>query len=431
VYCTNCSKEYNEKMNFCVICGQPLTASPVPTEFTAVPETASAAFTEKFPEPPPDGLRFEEADETPAPFVTPAPAEPMPSEPGSAGSQCAPLQNPAPDTLAADETAIPIEKQYAEVDTETPEDESIDDDKTEIVEIKKKPKIKIFRNIPAAVASVMIGVLLFSLILVGGISAAVRYATYPENIQGMVEAIDVLSLPTPPEFEDIINVDADNLGEAVYTFAEPTGLTKDDIEYIYENATFREGFASILTGYAGFLRDGIVPPDITANDIKALFDDNLKVMNEAFGEEMSDYDVEVVYANIELSSELLGEIDLHSLTSGRDQTLNVIRTLISYPTFVAEAAIILLLLILIARMNKKAAPALVVSGVAGVSAALLTALSVLLFSNEIIGLPDLQKSIIGGVLSYLAPVIYIGAAAVAFIGIIFIIIGRLGSPRVN
>jgi hypothetical protein len=384
VYCTNCCKEYNEKMKFCVICGQALTPKAEVGADSIRPQITEQS------DPP----------EKPAPVEIPAPA---------------PAENPAP----------VIDEQ------DTFSEDNDDDDDTEIVEITKKPKIKMFRNIPIAILSALIGVLLFSLILCGGLSAVLRYASSPENIKGMVESIDFLALPAPPEISEIMNVDTNSLGDAVYTFAEPTGLTRDDIDYIYENSTFRDGLASILTGYAQFLREGVVPPDLTTDDIKALFDDNLKVMNEAFGQDISKRNLEVAYANIELSEEFLSEIDIHSLTSGSDKTVNVVRSLISYPAFIAEAAIILLLMILISRINKKTAPALMVTGVAGVTAAVLTAIAMALFSNGIIGLAEPQKSVIAGALTFIAPVVYISAAAAAFIGIIFIVIARAkrGSPR--
>jgi hypothetical protein len=401
-------------MKFCVICGQALVASAdvgaaAPAAAVALPDAVSAETPALVETLTPDPIEIP----SPAPVETPAPV------------------SSASETLSRDTPAgaapPPVEKQYAEAENEMPEEPEVepqDDDDTEIIEITKKPKIKLFRNIPVAILSALIGVLLFSLILCGGISAALRYALYPENIEGMVASIDFLSLPAPREISDIMNIDTNSLGDAVYTFAEPTGLTKDDVDYIYENSTFRDGFASILTGYADFLRDGIVPPDITTEDIKALFDDNLKVMNEAFGKDMTNSNIAAVYANIELSEDLLKDIDIHSLTAGRDQTINVLRSLISYPAFIAEAAIILLLIILIGRINKKAAPALMVTGVAGVSASVLTALSVLLFSNQIIGLPETEKIIIGSILSFIAPVIYIGSAAAALIGVIFIVISK-------
>jgi hypothetical protein len=405
-------------MKFCVICGQALVASADVGADSIRPQITEQS------DPPEKPLPLEIP--SPAPIETPAPvssASETLSRDMPAGA--AP---PAPD-VGADiirPQNVEIRPQIAEQDTFS--EDNADDD-TEIVEITKKPKIRIFRNIPVAVLSALIGVLLFALILCGGVSAALRYALYPENIEGMVASIDFLELPAPSELTDMMNIDTNTLGEAVYTFAEPTGLSKDDVDYIYENSTFRDGFASILTGYADFLRDGVVPPDVTTEDIKALFDDNLKVMNEAFGKDMTNSNIAAVYANIELSEELLSDIDIHSLTTGRDQTINVLRSLISYPAFIAEAAIILLLMIFIGQINKKAAPALLVTGVAGTAAAVLTALAVLLFSNQIIGLPETEKIILGSALSFIAPVIYIGAAAAAFIGIIFIVIGRAQTTK--
>jgi hypothetical protein len=367
-------------MKFCVICGQPLY------------ETA------EIPAPP-------ETEET-APIV---PAEENPPYVPAAAETFDETQP------AIDETPVSDIKDFTEYDEES--------HLTETVEIKQKPKIKMFRNIPAAAISALLGVCVFALILSGGVFAAARYLTYPETIKGIVESTDILDLPIDVNMGAAVNTDARSIGEAVYTFAEPTGLTRDDIEYIYENSTFREGLTSILSGYADYIRDGELPRDLSSEDIKQLFSDNIGYLNTAYGFEMSPYDISVAHSNIELADGIIDNISLRALTE-QGVDFNVIRMLMSYPTFIAIGAVLILIVLLIARINKNAAPALAVTGISAFAAACIISLTELLFSKQLISLPDTFSGIIGSALSYIAPVVYISSAAAALIGIIFFIAAR-------
>jgi hypothetical protein len=387
-------------MKFCVICGEQLVKSPDSPEI--VPEQPQTVPTE--PETAPK-----------QPETTPPEPQTVPTEP-----KIVPTEPETPPEIPQTEPAPP-EPIYTPIsEEEEPEPEP----ETEIVEIKKAKKVKVFRSIPAAVASIILGICVFALILSTGLLAAVRFATYPENIEGMVEGIDILSLPPPRELTGIVDTDARDLGDAVYVYAESTGFSKDDILRIYETATFRDELVALLSGYAGFLRDGIVPPDIKTDDIKQLFSENIAVLSEIHGAEIPKSEIENAYESIDNSADYLPFFSIHNLTAKGAQFVNIVRSLMSYPGFAGLTAVLLLIILLIARINKKAAPALAVTGVAGVTAAALTAFAVLLFSNELIGIPELYKGIAGGALTYLSPPIYITSAAVALIGIIFIVIGR-------
>jgi hypothetical protein len=376
-------------MKFCVICGQPLSET---ADFSAppVPETAAEN----------------------SPYVPITEDEKTPYVPVSA---------------AGTETISEIPSETDEIPVSDINDFNEYDEKaalTETVEIKQKPKIKMFRNIPAAAFSAVLGVCVFALILSGGVFAAARYITYPETIKGIVESTDILDLPIDVNVGTIVNSDASSVGDAVYTFAESTGLTRDDIDEIYENSSFREGIASIISGYADYIRDGILPPDISADDIKQLFTDNIEYLNDAYGFEMSPYDIEVAHNNIELAGGLITNLSLHTLQK-QGVNFEIPRMLMSYPTFIAIAAVTLLIVLLIARINKKAAPAFAVTGISAFAAAAVISLAVFLFSNQLITLPATFSGIIGSTLSYIAPVVYIFSAAAALIGIIFFVTARV------
>jgi hypothetical protein len=379
-------------MKFCVICGEALSETAETAETAETPETESPANTPYVPITPPAPLNDSEI--TPPSLDVQLPVEETSEEPAA---------------FEADEEKTA---------------------KTETVEIKQKPKIKMFRSVPAAALSAVLGVCVFALIFSFGVFAAARYITYPETIEGIVDNTDFLSLPIDVNVGYAVGTDARSVGDAVYTFAETKGLTRDDVEYIYENASFRDEFVKILSGYAGYIRDGVIPPDLTADDIKQLFAANLGHFNTAYGFEMSQYDIDAANKNIELAGGIINSLSLHSLSEqGIDFT--TARMLMSYPAFIAAAAIIILLFLLIMRINRKAAPALAVTGIAAFSAAALISLAVLLFSKQLIGLPETISGIIGGVLSYIAPVVYISSAAAALIGVILFVTARIMKNRVN
>jgi hypothetical protein len=432
VYCKNCCKEYNEKMKFCVICGEPLVASSAVSELAETPETPvtppvtppePAVTPPETPVTPP-----EPAVTPPEPAVTPPETPVTPPEP-TVSPQTEPTPpEPIYTPISEEEKAEDVEK-TAEAQTQTESETDLGE--TQIIEQKKKIKVKIFRNLPAAVASIVLGVLVFALIMTAGITAAVRYATYPESVKGMVEGIDILSLPPPAELDGIVDTNVRDLGDAVYVYAEESGFTRDDIVYIYENATFKDGLVTVLSGYADYLRDGVVPSDLTTDDIKKLFDENIAVLSESIGDEVPLSEIQNAYESIDLAADYLSMLNLHNLSAQGAQMVNIARSLISYPAYVAMGAVLLLIIMLIARINKKAAPALIITGIAGISAAVLAALSALLVSNELLGIPELYKAIAGGAVSYLSMPIYITAAAIIFTGIILIIIGRVTARKAS
>jgi hypothetical protein len=411
-------------MKFCVICGEPLVASSAVSDVSQTPQPPVTPE-EPLVTPPESPVTPEE------PFVTPTePAVNPPEPPVTSPEPTVIPEQPQTEPAPPEPIYTPISEAEKTAETEEAEPETAFGE-TQTVEQKKKIKVKIFRNIPAAVASIVLGIFVFALIMTAGITAAVRYATYPESVKGMVEGIDILSLPPPAELDGIVDTNVRDLGDAVYVYAENSGFTRDDIVYIYENATFKDGLVSVLSGYADYLRDGIVPNDLTTDDIKQLFDENIAVLSESIGDEVPISEIQNAYESIDLAADYLSMLNLHNLTAQGAQIVNIARSLISYPAYVAMGAVLLLIILLIARINKKAAPALIITGVAGISAAALTALSVLLVSNQLLGIPELYKGIAGGALSYLSIPIYIVTAAVTFTGIILIIIGRVTARKTS
>jgi hypothetical protein len=385
VYCKNCCKEYNEKMKYCVICGQALAMSA----------DAGTLF-ENSPETPPETL-----------FQTQVEIQ----------TETSPRELPRTEML----TEVPYEapSEYTEY--------------TETTEQKPKTKVKIFRSIPAAIASVAIGVCVFALVLSGAVLSAARYVTYPENIAGMVNSIDFLALPLESELLEILPIEerADNLGEAVYTIAEPAGFTEDGVDYIYEKSSFRRELTDIISDYASFLRDGTVPPDLTAEYIKQLFSDNVKYFNEALGENLLQRDIDLAFRNIDLAQAVFEDINIHTISTEYARFFSTARMLISYPTFIAIGAVTLLLILLIARINKKAAPALAVTGAAVIATGVVGATTTAVFANKLTAIPALYEEIVGSALSFVAPPLYIASAGLLFAGIILILFSKISLRKTS
>ncbi|MDR0986923.1 MAG: hypothetical protein LBL98_04410 [Ruminococcus sp.] len=395
--CEKCGQQYNDKMKFCVVDGTELIdAETAPAE--TVPEEV---ITEEFPpiEETPEEVETEE----------PAPQEVIADE-------------PAADEPAAEETVTeePITEETFSAEDELPIKEA-------------KPKVTVGRVVRGIFAAVF-GVVCFAVLTFAGLSYTLRYFSYGESIESIVTSIDILNLPlhnTPME-------DAgDTVLEAVYASSDGMGLSKEDIEDIYEDATFRDELINIISMYTDFFRTGEYSTALTTDMIKGIYEDNLDVINrvlERAGEPpVNEYDRALALASIETAEETLERISFENLNES-DELINpmvLLRIGLSLEAIIGELAFALIIMLIIGLISKSVRTPLFIGGLSlllsggaiGITLYLIESMAI-----ETVGNNALQ-TIIAGAAKFLGGQMYIICAGAAAVGIVMMILSSIKIKR--
>jgi predicted nucleic acid-binding Zn-ribbon protein len=425
--CTNCGREFtSESMKFCIVCGWELIeeAASEEIEETVAEATAVEEIAEETPveEASEDVVHEEIVPEIADEILPEAVEEIIPEE-------------------IVFEPEITPETAPEIVEEIIPEAvEEIEPEPENIVEIPVKPikkPIGIVRKIFNVLLSAVFGLIAFSLMLSAGISYIAREITNPEIIGAVVENIDILNLPvegTPMQIEN----SGETVKEAIYVMADGLGLSENDIEEIYEDTTFRDELISVLSDYGYYIRDGRAIDELTVEEIKEIYDENLKVINrvlEKAGEPpIGDVDIAIAHAAIEQTEPVLASIQGEAVIEGAIgvNSVGVIRTLISMPVIMLEVIIAGIFCLLIGLVNKKFRSPFMAIGVTSVTASGLIALSISLLENSAIvfGVPNAAQIIIAEAASFIGDRVYnicgMAAIAGAVCIIISITIGHFG-----
>ncbi|MBP1561069.1 MAG: zinc ribbon domain-containing protein [Oscillospiraceae bacterium] len=363
--CPNCGKEYNEKMTCCISCGAELVPLVMDEEQTAfadiIPRTEE---TEPLPEAVFGG------------FVRDIPHEPV---------------------QAAKEPPKERERRSG-------------------------------RGFFCAAGSFIAAACMFSFIILGAASAALRLATDSGKIAEFAERLDVMSLPaaqtvmlTAEGYE--IAPDA-TLQDAIYVMSQGTGLSREDIKTIYENSTADSFLADRLTEYAEFLRNGELPPKLTAENLKAVFSENLGLIDKTMGMPLSQHDIDLAFAELERAEPVLEAIAPSNIEQAIGGTgLTLLRLVSSVPVIAAEAVLAIAMLAVLWAINRRTARVLGWGGsavLAGGSAILLTSF----FCSVQVFFADCDRffrDIAKAVTDVIAPDMYLIGGALAVMGTVMLI----------
>jgi predicted Zn-ribbon and HTH transcriptional regulator len=420
--CTNCGREFtSESMKFCIVCGSELieeaeVIEEAQTVEEVIPEEIVPEAVEET-EPEPEVIEEVVPEAEIVEEIEPEITEDIVSEP---------------------ETAEKIEP---EPEPETAEEIESEPEPENIIEIPVKPikkPVGIVRKIVNVLLSAVFGLIAFSLLLSAGISYIAREITNPEIIGVIIDSVDILNLPatgTPLEES------GDTVKEAVYVMADGLGLSEKDIEDIYEDTTFRDELITVLSDYGYYIRDGRAINELTVEEIKEIYDDNLKVINkvlERAGEPpINDVDIALAHASIEAAEPVLKSIQGEEFIEGAIgvNSVGVIRTLISMPVIILEAIVAGVFCLLIGLVNGKFRSPFMAAGVISVIASGMIALSISLIENSAIvfGVPSAAQIIIAEAAGFIGDRVYNICGMAAIIGavciIISITIGHFGDKK--
>jgi hypothetical protein len=393
MYCANCGKTFNEKMKFCIICGGELTEAAEATEAT---EVAKAA----------------EISETPAEITETAPILPYY------------VPESVPDTT---ETTV-----------ETFEDIKQDDLHNTPAKTKSgKPKLT-FGRIVAGVLSALIGVLCFGLLTGAGVSYTARYLTYDETVEGIVESIDILSIPIGGSPVWVGEKRDATVADAVYTFAGGLGVTPGDIAALYEETTFREDLAAVISGYLGYIRTGGMPSDITAAYVQEIYDKNVSRINAALEEigakPLSELDIALARAEIAKTDEMLRAFSVRRLERELP-AIGILRMIISFPVIIVEIVLSALLVVAVGAITKNLRTPLITGGIAAITAGFLFCAVFFLLQNGAVPItPEIIKVLTTNAVRTISERMYLIGGSCALLGIIMVIVSRAfkaGNKRIT
>jgi predicted nucleic acid-binding Zn-ribbon protein len=434
--CTNCGREFtSESMKFCIVCGSEL-----------IEEAASEAVADESAEEITEEVIHEEIVPEIADEILP---EPEPEQVVEAVEEIVP--EPEPEVIEEEIIPEPEPEIIEETTPEPePEPEIIEESEPDIIpepentiEIPVKPVKKpvgIVRKIVNVLLSAIFGLIAFSLFLSAGISYIAREITNPEIFGVIIDSVDILNLPVEGTPLDLTE-SGETVKEAVYVMADGLGLSEKDIEDIYEDTTFRDELVSVLSDYGYYIRDGRAIDELTVDEIKEIYDENLTVINrvlEKAGEPpINEYDIAIAYAAIEQAEPVLKSIQGEEASEGAIgvNSIGVIRTLISMPVIMLEAIVAGIFCLLIGLVNGKFRSPFMAAGVTSVLASGLIALSISLVENSAIvfGVPNAAQIIIAEAASFIGGRVYnicgMAAIAGAVCIIISITIGHFGDKR--
>lgn len=302
--CPDCGKEYNEKMTCCISCGADLVPYEQETEQTSFrPLIPEAAETEDIPEASGFVRGLEGHSEYPPP-------EYPPKEAGK--------------------------------ETETP---------------KHTGTARVSRAV-CGIGSFAAAAVMFALIVLTALSAAIRLFTDEKNIAEFASRLDVMSLPAAQtvmlaEYDYEIPADA-TVQEAIYIMSDGTGLSREDIRRIYENSTMKDFLAARLEEYAGFIRSGDIPEKLTSEMLKEVFSENLSLISSAIGKPLCQYDIDLAFAELDRAEPALEVIAPARIETDLGETpLALLRLLSSLPVMICEAAAAAALLVVLWAINRR------------------------------------------------------------------------------
>jgi hypothetical protein len=328
-----------------------------------------------------------------------------------------------------------VEETVAEPVAEQPIEETVEPTVEKVIEVPvvetktRKPK-SVIGTIFAGLFAAILGVLCFAVLCVAGVSYITRYLTYSETIETIAASIDVLNLPV----EGTLMAEAGGtVLEAVHVMSGGLGLSEADIQTIYEDTTFRNELIRIVSDYAEYIRTGNPPEKLTTDDVKAIFEENLTVINrvlERAGEPpLNPHDKALALANIDAAQgflDLLAVDSLENYTGGFD-VVGVVRMAISFPVIIGEIVFALIIMLIIGGFCKNVRTPLLTGGLAALFAGGVLAGGLYTLENSAIVLINnlAIRTVLTDTVGAFSEHIYIVCGITAAVGLVMIIISRI------
>ena len=267
--------------------------------------------------------------------------------------------------------------------------------------------------------SLIAAVVMLALILTSAASAGLRLLTDENKIASFADSLDIMALPA----ESFGNEGA-TVQDAVYTMSLGTGLSRDDIRNIYEESTAKEFLAAQLTGYAEYIRSGTAPERLTAEQLKAVFEENIPLIDDAMGQPLNDHDVNLALSEIDRAKPLLDLLSHENIeqTIGGN-TLIAIRIFSSLPAIIVTAALAASMLIAFRAINKKSTSALSWGGGTTLIGGAAVLAATFLFSAQLPynNADRLVRSVLKCACDVISPDLYRIGAILAVVGIVMLI----------
>lgn len=235
------------------------------------------------------------------------------------------------------------------------------------------------------VVSALIAILLYAAMLLIFTSCIGRAATDESNILKAVRNMDLLNIPAKELGIDGADIsDNSTVSEAIAAMAVGSGVDSGNIRQIYERSTVRDFIGNTIADYAEYIRSGKKPDKITADSIKALFGENISVINTNIGTELSQNDIELAYKQIELSEDILSALDMSKLEEGSiGNIFKAVRAFISVPAIIAELVFAAVAAVFIFVANKNSVRSMRFCGIPVFLAGLTTAMLTFMFSMQL------------------------------------------------
>ncbi|MBQ8175587.1 MAG: hypothetical protein IJ035_00945 [Oscillospiraceae bacterium] len=359
--CPNCGKEYNEKMTCCISCGADLIPAEE-NEEVSEPELISDEIS----------------------LIPPIIPEEV--------SAFTPAYSAAAASFESVEVSVPI---------------------------KHINRQKVLSNAIRVAGSFITAAVMFALIALSAAAAGFRFATDEKRIAEFAETLDVMALPAE-QFNGSDGV----IQDAVFAMSQGTGLTRDNIRTIYENSTAKDFLATQLSGYADFIRNGTMPEQLTTEQLKNVFKENLPLIDSTLGQPLNDHDIALAQSEIERARPLLEMLSHENLekTIGED-TIAVLRLFGSVPAIAVTAALAVSMMIVLRAINKKSRKVLNWGGgtiLAG-GAAVLAATFVFSLQLPYANTDRLLRAVIKCACDVISPDMYHIGAALAAVGAIMLL----------
>ena len=203
-----------------------------------------------------------------------------------------------------------------------------------------------------------------------------------------------------------------------------TGLTKEDIRYIYESSTAEDFLAEELNGYADFIRSGEPPEKLTPEKLKEVFSENITLISSAIGKPLSQHDIDLAFAELDRTEPVLEAISPSKLEKTLDGSiLTVLRLFCSVPVIIGETAAAAAMLVVLWAINRRPGKVLTWGGGAALAGGVFVLVATFLASAQVFlsGQDRFVRSIAKCVTEVISPDLYRMGGALAVLGIVMLI----------
>ncbi len=253
--------------------------------------------------------------------------------------------------------------EYTHVYNETQNNDYFNDiiSETEPVEtVERAPEKHNELSVVAArtACSLVTSLFLIIFVFMAVFTFSVRQGIIDGGITNLPEQYDFLSLPIA-DFYNMSTTGAEisddtTLLDAVYNITDEYGISRTQIIDVYYSEQFQAYLKENLGGCSDYFLNGYTDKTVNVQSVKELFTDNVDIINNLLGVELTQQDIETALSEIDNSVMIIDSLSLKKIENGQNSnTISIIRAFLSMPAMVIEIILVLSLIVSMMAIHRK------------------------------------------------------------------------------